>query len=872
MATSAHPVKLSRELWQQVGPLFSAALEKAPPAREAWLAELEATQPDAAPFVRRMLEAHERAERSGEMETVPRLAPSPPWASNRAPGERVGPFELLRPIGRGGMGEVWLARQADGRLEREVALKLPVVHEHPGEWQERFRRERDILARLEHPNIARLYDAGVSESGQPWLAMEYVEGLPLTEHVTSRSLTVGARLGLFRQILAAVAHAHRHLVVHRDIKPANILIDASGQVKLLDFGIAKLVEPGDAAGEAADLTRLGGRVMTIRYAAPEQVAAGVITTATDIYSLGVVLHELVTGLSPYRAAREGKALTDSMLLQEETVVPSKLELTAGAARQCGLESPRQLARLVSGDIDAIVLKAMRRDPAARYASIEQFDEDIRRHLGRLPVRARTGTWRYLAGRFAMRHRVMIGMSAAVLATMAFGLVMVERERRIAVAERARAERHFASVRKLANAFIFDVHAEIETLPGSLKAREMLIRTSLEYLDALVGEAGGDPQLMRELATGYRNIGNIQGQPGGANQGSPTLAVANYEKAKRLHEVLDAAMPTDIALLRDYTSVSYVLARSYVLLADPRWQAEIAETVRLAERTAALPGATPRDRARAAGAMAEQASLTGIMVGQGPEVEAVMEKAIAILEALAKEEPGDVAVLQNLASTYQRAGNLLTGNKRTRESARRGVEYYRRGEQVLRSMHEGKPLDARIAKILMENVLGRANALAFAGDAREADRAVSEALEMSAGFMARDPANVEVTTDRIEALGQAAHIARLAGDPARAIRHGREALVLAARLPKDTLRVRDVRSDIAEAKAYLALALMASAESTKAGRDAKLAQLREARGLLGEMLKFADEVRAEKLGVMPEEDLREMQDALLRCEEAIARLA
>ena len=196
MATSAHPLKLSRELWQQVGPLFSAALEKAPPAREAWLAELEATQPDAAPFVRRMLEAHERAERSGEMETVPRLAPSPPWASSRAPGERVGPYELLRPIGRGGMGEVWLARQADGRLEREVALKLPVVHEHPGAWQERFRRERDILARLEHPNIARLYDAGVSEAGQPWLAMEYVEGLPLTEHVASRSVTVGARLGL----------------------------------------------------------------------------------------------------------------------------------------------------------------------------------------------------------------------------------------------------------------------------------------------------------------------------------------------------------------------------------------------------------------------------------------------------------------------------------------------------------------------------------------------------------------------------------------------------------------------------------------------------------------------------------------------------
>jgi serine/threonine protein kinase len=864
-------VKLSPEIWRQVGPLFSEALEQGPATREAWLARAEAGQPEAVSFVRRMLAAHERAERSGDLETVPKLAPPPPWAGARASGERVGPFELLRPLGRGGMGEVWLARQADGRIEREVALKLPMAREDAGAWRERFRRERDILARLEHPNIARLYDAGVTDAGQPWLAMEYVEGLPLAEHVAARPTPVAARLAIFRQVLAAVAHAHRHLVVHRDIKPANILIDGSGQVKLLDFGIAKLVEGADAATDAGDLTRLGGRVMTIRYAAPEQVAGGAITTATDIYSLGVVLHELVTGLSPYRAAREGRALTEAMLLQEETSVPSRLGLTAAVARQCGLESPRQLARLVSGDLDAIVLKAMRRDPAERYASVELLDEDIARHLARRPVKARAGTWRYLAGRFVARHRLPLAMAAAVLVTMTAGLVLAERERRVAVAERERAQKHFASVRSLANTFIFDVHAEIESLPGSLKAREMLIRTSLEYLDALQGEAGGDPGLMLELATAYRNIGNIQGQPGGANQGNPTLALASFEKAKRLHEAIDAARPADIAALREHTSLSYVLARAYVLRADPRWQDEITRTVALARRTAALPGATPRDRARVAGAMAEQASLTGLMVGQGPQVEALVAQAVDLLEALAKEEPGNAAVLQNLASTHQRAGNLLTGNRHTPASVRAGAEHYRKGAELLRSQLAGRPGDERLGKLLLENLVGRANALALAGEPREADRVMAEALAMSADFIASDPANVEAATDRITTLAQAAFVANRAGDPARAIRHAREALAVAARLPADVLRIRDVRSNVAEAKAFLAYGLLAAAQAPRAGRGKRLAGLREARGLLRESLAFVDEARAEKLGAVPEDEVRQMQEALRRCEEGIARL-
>ncbi|MEQ1519478.1 MAG: serine/threonine-protein kinase, partial [Usitatibacteraceae bacterium] len=369
-------MNISRELWQQLDPLLTDALEMDEGARAQWLQNIDHTHPQLSPALRRILDAHGRAERFGELETVPKLAPAPPRSSGYAIGTRVGSFALLRMLGRGGMGEVWLANQVDGRIEREVALKLPTVYLHSEVWRERFSRERDILAKLAHPNIARLFDAGVSDEegsrGQPYLAMECIEGESLTDFAALHKLSISARLKLFRQILAAVAHAHRHLVVHRDLKPANILIDKSGQVKLLDFGIAKLLVDGTESNATADLTQLGSRVMTLRYAAPEQVSDGAISTATDTYALGVILHELMTGLSPYRAVRESRALTEAALLNEETSVPSTLSMHDDAAVERKCASTKILSRQIAGDLDAIILKAMRRHSAERDASIEQF--------------------------------------------------------------------------------------------------------------------------------------------------------------------------------------------------------------------------------------------------------------------------------------------------------------------------------------------------------------------------------------------------------------------------------------------------------------------------------------------------------------------
>lgn len=848
-------MKIAPETWKRLESLLTDGLEVPAAERETWIESVRREHPDLVPLLSRMLATHDRAERAAELETVPKLAPPPP--SRFAEGNLVGPFRLVRLLGRGGMGEVWLARQADGRLDREVALKLPTNLEAGELRAERFVRERDILAKLVHPNIARLYDAGAGADGQPWLALEYVEGVALDRHVTERGLGIPATLALFRQVLAAVAHAHRHLVVHRDLKPANILIDREGQVKLLDFGIAKLVEDAEAEG-AADLTRLGGRVFTRRYAAPEQVDAGAITTATDIYALGVILHELLAGASPYRSVREGKSLTDLQLVSEEIAPPSALR--------------RELA----GDLDAILLKALRRDPAGRYATVEALDEDIQRHLEHRPVRARAGTWRYLAGRFARRHRLPIAVASVAAVALVAGIVAVDRERQVAVAERARAEaeraraeKHFASVRKLANTFIFEVHDEIDTLPGSLKAREKLVKTSLEYLDAIAAEAGADANLRFELASAYKRIASIQGQPGGANLGDLPAAIRSLEKSKALHASIDAERGRDLASLRERTNTSYVLARAYAVQADPRWKPEIELVVALSDRAAALPGATTRDRGRVAGALAEQAHLTSLFSGQSPEVDALVQRAIASLEQLAAEAPADTTVRMNLASTYHRAAEILSGDKRTPESLKLAIAVRRKGLALYDALERELPNDQRIPTIRAENLVGLADALAAAGETREAVAVAADAKRRYGALHRADPKNADLASSHMQALTTASTVARLAGDLPAAKREAREAIALERTLPEATRASKEGRNYRADAQYALGMALFETGKRADAARRGAL--LREARPLLAAAVDFIAAARTEKLGAIPEGEAKAREDALRACDQALARL-
>ena len=350
-------------------------------------------------------------------------------------GQEIGPYRLVSPIGEGGMGQVWLAVRADGLYERRVALKLLRPGLGDVGLHARFTRERQILARLGHAHIARLLDAGISEDGQPYLALDYVRGDPITDYAKARNLDLRARLHLFAQVCAAVSHAHANLVVHRDLKPSNILVTSAGEVCLLDFGIAKLLDQDQSP--AAEITRTGSRTFTLHYAAPEQLRGEVITTMTDVYALGVVLYELLTDSRPYELTRHSDAAWEEAILGHEPGRPS--QVAARRARENGSLLDKRRARLLSGDLDNIVLKALSKLPEQRYPSVEALAQDLRRHLEGQPVHARAQSLPYRARKYLRRHAIGLGMGVGVSGLLAVALAIVSWQASRAVQEASRAQ-------------------------------------------------------------------------------------------------------------------------------------------------------------------------------------------------------------------------------------------------------------------------------------------------------------------------------------------------------------------------------------------------------------------------------------------------
>ena len=868
-------MKVSPENWLQVEPLLTAALGMDPSARAAWLTEIDGTHPQAAPILRRMVAMHERAEGSGELDTVPKLASRPGWGDAHAPGERVGPFELLSRLGRGGMGEVWLARQADGRVEREVALKLPAIQQHGDVWRERFRRERDILAKLSHPHIARLYDAGVSEEqgsrGQPYMAMEYVEGRSLTEHAAAGKLDIDARLALFRQVLTAVAHAHRHLVVHRDLKPANILVDTGGQVKLLDFGIAKLVDDGSTAPSAPALTQVGGRLMTLRYAAPEQVSDGTISTVTDVYALGVVLHELLTGVSPYRTVRDGKPFTESALLRDEPALPSSIIAGGEATTERQQASPGALARKLSGDLDAIALKALRRDPADRYATVDQFDEDIARYLARRPVKARAGTWRYLAGRFVARHTLPIATAAAVVLTLAAGLVMVEQQRRVAVAEKARAEKHFASVRKLANTFMFDVHDKVAKLTGTLEVRELLMNTSLQYLDSLSAEAANDPALAAELATAYRKVANIQGEPGDNNLGRLGDSIRNYEKSAQLFDSLGDYGKGDLRLQRSKLRVRYSIARHYAQAKDPRWHANMETALAIGEHCAGLPDSTSLDKFFLFGLYAEKALQLSLESGQTPEVGALLERAVSGIEALYQRLPDDRVVAEGVVQIYQRASFVYGGTSSTPESLVKAIAIERKAIALATQLEETrKPDSPNYLDYVRNGLIGLGGFLVGTGKFDEGEALLKKALDMTLTALRAEPNNQDLAARALNGIHNLTMAAFDAKKYESAVAYARQAFTLYAGMSAESRKIVYHRDYMATIYGWFGLSLLELDRPT-AGLSVRRGRLEEACKALATSVNYIEEKRVEKLGVLSDPRRIQPGAGLTRCRAALAAL-
>ncbi len=413
---NADPRRTAQE-WARLSALLDDALTLPANQRDNWLEHLPPEQSDLKSALRDLLAR--AAVETDEFMRVPvrlRAAPDadPLVAAVAHSGLLVGPYRLLREIGAGGMGAVWLAERADGALKRRIALKLPRLGWDAAGLAGRLARERDILAALEHPNIARLYDAGMDAQGRPYLAMEYVEGRPLDAYCNERGLDVRKRLELFLQVARAVAHAHARLVVHRDLKPSNILVTANGDVRLLDFGIAKLIE-GDVGQESANethLTALAGRALTPDYAAPEQIRGDTITVAVDVYSLGVVLYELLSGQRPYKLkAASAAALEDAVVSLE---VPLASSFATDKAR----------ARQLRGDLDTILAKALKKAPGERYATVDAFAADLERHLAGSPVLARPDSIGYRASRFVRRNKLPVGVAVLIALALLGGAIPI----------------------------------------------------------------------------------------------------------------------------------------------------------------------------------------------------------------------------------------------------------------------------------------------------------------------------------------------------------------------------------------------------------------------------------------------------------------
>jgi eukaryotic-like serine/threonine-protein kinase len=491
--TKAQP---SAERWCEIGRVLDGALELAPEERGPYLERVCAGDPTLRAEVEQLLGDCDRAERFLEGPAAEYAAPLvlsfEDEATSVTAGARVGPYRILREAGHGGMGTVYLAERDDEQYHKRVALKLVrgglALDDH---LIRRFLEERQILASLDHPHIARLLDGGVTPDGLPWFAMEYVEGTPLDRYADERRLPMEQRLTLFLTVCDAVQYAHRNLVVHRDLKPANILVTAEGEVKLLDFGIAKLLSSG-AGGptrEAGDKrSSIGLRPMTLEYASPEQIRGEAITVASDVYSLGVLLYELLAGRRPYRLSGRQPFEIKRAILEEEASPPSAV-------------APERARRSLRGDLDSIVLTALRKDPARRYPSAEALRDDLSRHLTGLPVAARPNTWRYRAGKFVRRRRLGVVAAAAVLVSLSAGLVSTAWQARVAAGEAAKE-------REVKNFLVglFTVSDPTRSRGQDISARELLERGARQVDTSLARQ----PEVQAEL---LEVLGVIHGQLG-----------------------------------------------------------------------------------------------------------------------------------------------------------------------------------------------------------------------------------------------------------------------------------------------------------------------------------------------------------------------
>jgi tetratricopeptide (TPR) repeat protein len=708
--------------WNEVKRLFGEALDLAPAERRAWL---ETACPDVAirAEVLSLLEEYDASEDFLEQPATLANAALEQLMPGPQAGQRIGPWRLARELGRGGMGVVFEAIRDGEDFQTRFALKL-IRSGLPGDQlAQRFRYERIALSKLSHPGIAALVDGGATESGLPYLVMEYVEGIPIDRWCDQHDLDTRARVRLLIDVCHAVGHAHQRLVVHRDLKPSNILVTPEGRPKLLDFGIAKIL--GGDPVEGPDATRTGMYVLTPEYCSPEQVTGDTITTATDIYSLGVLFYVLLSRRRPYEL--EGLSPLEAMrrVVESDPRPPSAV-------------APAALRPLLRGDLDHIVLRCLRKSPAERYPSADALAADLEAWLDGRPVSAVPPSRTYKIRKWIRRHRGETAALAALALSILAGVAATAWQAREAHLARDRAEQRALEIQQLSRSLVFEVHSALFNLPGSTEARALLLDRAMQFFDGAARTARQDPRLLLELAEGYRRLGNVLGSSFSDNLGRREEALRSFEKGLAAAAQARAVAPPSYESLRVHSGllVEAALVAGTLQRLDEagRYASQLASVI--GEIDSRIP-ATPEARALAATNRSQLAMILSSLERR-EEAMKLYEAALAGFTSLPPEEADKPGNLSQQAFAYKRLGALfLSTNLAAAE------EHYLRALEIDRRLLEREPGD----NVLRYNITFALSDLGLiARNRNELERSLryfSEAAAIRDSFLAADPRNVRV---------------------------------------------------------------------------------------------------------------------------------
>ena len=835
---------MDADVWLRVKEILQKALEVNAAEREKLLDEMGVAG-ETRIEVESLLAFQERAEGLMEHSAVELSRDFIADDETAAAGQRIGPYRIVEELGQAGMGALYLAERDDGKFEQKVALKLLKREMNTSALRRHFEQEREILASLEHPNIARLLDAGTTDDHTPYIAMEYVDGLSITEHCSMLGLDLSARLDLFTSVCGAVDFAHRNLVVHRDLKPSNIFVTRDGVVKLLDFGISKILSKEYETGNSATITRMGA--MTPSYASPEQLQRKSVTTLSDVYSLGVILFELLSGHRPFESEEGDLREIYSAVLDKEPPLPSslidtnarsanvrlpliradegvteRLDTIGSINRRTAAERVPVSPIRVKGDLDNIVLKAIRKEPERRYASPGLLAEDIRRHVRGLTVSARPNTFSYRASKFVSRHKIGAAATVTVLLAIIAGLAATLWQARIAQTERAKAEKRFNDVRKLANSYLFEVYPEVENLEGSLKAREAILRNALSYLDSLSAEAAGDRDLQSELATAYEKVGDVQGALNNSSLGDTKAGLQSYAKASRLREAVLAAEPGDIEAKEKLANNYYVTARTlWNNTSTSEAEAAFEKALKLRRELVAEQPGSAEAKNRLAVLLIDYGAIPAFNF-QAEKALALFDEAMTIVKGLRDRDPSNAETKKTLG----RGLRILSKARSAVGNHDGGLAALNEALEVSRELASKFPTDFRIQRtvwltetLICELSIDRGDGSRVTGDCVKTIPFAKNALE-------NEPENGVVAYDLAISYFNTSRAHRIVGQHDASIANAESAIAVMSKLAAKTPDDMEYQRNLAIYRTEMARGLIAKGNHQQAA-----AELQSARAVL-----------------------------------------